>query len=223
MQNMKQTHSLAIPRIDALDTMDDIDTMRSLLDDKGARAEIANVNWPSEFPYRPLASVSVAYSSHYIWLDFLVRCNYLKAENWEDQSPVSQDSCVEFFVDPLSDGEYWNFEFNCIGAINASRRRERPAPTRLTSEQLATIVRHPSCGSRPFREVEGLFTWSLLVGIPLDLLGFDPDNPPAGATGNFYKCASKTSDPHYLSWAPIATPKPDFHRPEFFGRLSFIR
>ncbi|MBO7233161.1 MAG: hypothetical protein J6V16_08435, partial [Bacteroidales bacterium] len=25
--------------------------------------------------------------------------------------------------------------------------------------------------------------------------------------------------PHYLSWQPINTEKPDFHRPEFFGTL----
>lgn len=217
-------YTITLPRIDipeALTTAGDVDAIRSLLDDKGVRGEIASVNWPEEFPYRPLTSFSAAYSQRFLWVDFLVRCNYLKAENSADQSPVSQDSCVEFFIDPLGDGEYWNFEFNCIGAINASRRRERPAPTRLTAGQLATVLRFPSCGTRPFREIEGLFTWSLLVAIPLELLGIDPDNPPAGSRANFYKCASRTSDPHYLSWAPIETPKPDFHRPEFFGKLNF--
>ena len=29
----------------------------------------------------------------------------------------------------------------------------------------------------------------------------------------------KTAHPHYLSWSPIGTEKPDFHRPEFFGEL----
>ena len=28
--------------------------------------------------------------------------------------------------------------------------------------------------------------------------------------------------PHYLSWMPIDTPKPDFHRPEFFGKINFV-
>lgn len=220
---MTDKQHIVIPRIDRLDSLSDIDARLTLLDDKGARGEIACVNWPEQFPYRPLASFSCAYSSRYLWIDFLVRCNYLKAEHYTNQSAVSSDSCVEFFIDPHGDGEYWNFEFTCIGTINASRRRERKNPFRLDDATLATVVRYPSCGTRPFLEIQGLFTWSLMVGIPLVLLGIDPDNPPKDTKVNFYKCASATSAPHYLSWAPIATEKPDFHRPEFFGNLTFLK
>ena len=38
---------------------------------------------------------------------------------------------------------------------------------------------------------------------------------------NFYKCGDKLSVPHYLSWNPVTTEKPDFHRPEYFGLLEF--
>ncbi|MDE6137165.1 MAG: hypothetical protein K2F97_06800, partial [Muribaculaceae bacterium] len=55
--------------------------------------------------------------------------------------------------------------------------------------------------------------------IPLDLIGVHYEGKPVEMRGNFYKCASATSQPHYLSWNPIDTPEPDFHRPEFFGKL----
>lgn len=213
--------SITLPYLSKLDSLESADAIRSALDDKGVRSEIASVNWPERFPYRPMTTFAAAYSDKAIYVDFLVRCNYLRAENYENLSPVSQDSCVELFIDPKCDGEYWNFEFNCIGTINASRRRERPAPTRLSHEQLASVVRHPSCGTRPFREIEGLFTWSLLVEIPFELIGLDPDHLPEMIKGNFYKCASATSDPHYLSWSPIVSENPDFHRPEFFGDIHF--
>ena len=29
------------------------------------------------------------------------------------------------------------------------------------------------------------------------------------------------SHPHFLSWRPIQTEKPDFHRPEFFEQVTF--
>jgi len=67
--------------------------------------------------------------------------------------------------------------------------------------------------------VEGLFTWNLLVVIPLKLLGIDTVEPGTIFRGNFYKCASAASQPHFLSWNPIDTPAPDFNRPEFFGNL----
>ena len=39
---------------------------------------------------------------------------------------------------------------------------------------------------------------------------------------NFYKCGDKCQQPHYLSMAPINTPSPNFHCPEFFQEVKFI-
>ena len=211
--------TLLIPRIETLDNLCDSDAIINILDERGARKSVDCLNWAATYPYRPLTTFAVAHSGTRLYVDFLVRANYLRAENSADQSPVSEDSCVEVFLQPEEGGEYWNFEFNCIGAINASHRLVRPEPTRLTTQELAQVVRHASCGNRPFKEVEGLFTWNLLVIIPFSLIGMEPPAPGTTMRGNFYKCASATSQPHFLSWNPIETPKPDFHRPEFFGQL----
>ena len=45
------------------------------------------------------------------------------------------------------------------------------------------------------------------------------ENLPKAVRGNFYKCGDKTAHPHFVSWNPVGTPSPDFHRPEFFGEL----
>ena len=55
--------------------------------------------------------------------------------------------------------------------------------------------------------------------IPLEILGIEYNGKPVSMRGKFNKCAEATSQPHYLSWAPIKTPAPDFHRPEFFGDI----
>lgn len=36
---------------------------------------------------------------------------------------------------------------------------------------------------------------------------------------NFYKCGDKTGHQHYACWNPLLIEQPDFHRPDFFGRL----
>lgn len=210
---------LLLPCIPSLDSLSSAADIISTLETQGVRQPIACCNWAEAFPYRPLSTFTAAYTPEALYVDFFVRCNYLRAENYQDQSTVSADSCVEVFLQPRPDGEYWNFEFNCIGAINASHRRVRPEPTRLSSEELAQVLRHPSCGTRPFKEVEGLFTWNLLVRIPFSLMGIPRGEAGMVIHGNFYKCASAASQPHYLSWSPIHTPKPDFHRPEFFGKI----
>jgi len=38
---------------------------------------------------------------------------------------------------------------------------------------------------------------------------------------NFYKCGDELQTPHFLSWNPVRTERPDFHRPDFFGVLEF--
>ena len=212
--------TLSIPYIKELDTMT-ADEVIKALDDRGARRTIDTVNWPDQFPYSPLTTFSVAHSDTAIYIDFFVRCNYLRAVNYANNSPVHQDSCVEFFVQPdLNDPHYYNFEFNCIGTIDAARRLDRHNVERLTDAQLDSVKRTPSCGNRPFEEVEGMFNWNLLVSIPLDLIGLKYEGKPLKVRGNFYKCADMTSVPHFLTWSPVTTPQPDFHRPEFFGDLT---
>ena len=179
-------------------------------------------NWASQFPYHPVTVFTIAHTRKYIYVDYFVRGNYLRAVNYINNSPVADDSCVEFFLQVPGSEEYWNFEFNCIGAINASHRVERRNPTRLTSAELAMVRRYASCGDRPFCELEGLFVWSLLVVIPLELIGVEYKGEPVSMTGNFYKCASATSQPHYLSWNAVSAPRPDFHRPECFGDIILV-
>ena len=61
--------------------------------------------------------------------------------------------------------------------------------------------------------------WSLTVYIPFRLLGLDCESLPSVLKANFYKCCSACSEKHYLSWSPVRSAKPDFHRPEDFGFL----
>lgn len=215
---MDKQKVLHVPFITGIDDKN-LEEIVNILEEKGARETIKSVNWSDAFPYQPLTVFAIAHSEKYIYIDFFVRCNYLRAVNYENNSPVSEDSCVEFFVAPKCDNHYWNFEFNCIGTINASHRTERKNPTRLSGEELAQVKRYASCGSRPFNEVEGLFTWNLTVAIPLELIGVKYEGFPIQIKGNFYKCASATSLPHYISWNPINTEKPNFHCQEFFGDI----
>lgn len=219
METPATPKSIVIPCIEDLDTLSAEEIIKAL-DDRGARRTIETVNWPDQYPYRPLTAFSAAHSKTAIYIDFFVRCNYLRAVNYANNSPVHQDSCVEFFVQPdPADPHYFNFEFNCIGTIDAARRLDRHTFSHLDDDSLGCIKRVASCGSKPFEEVQGMFTWNLLVVIPLDLIGVDCSNGPVRMRGNFYKCADMTSVPHFLSWNPVGTPTPDFHRPEYFGDI----
>lgn len=213
----KQLNIYQIPGLDDMN-MEDVS---DFLEQEAEKHFIDCRNWSSEYPYHPLTIFTIARSALYLYVDYFVRCNFLRAVNYTNNSPVADDSCVELFLRVPGSDEYWNFEFNCIGTVNASHRVVRPAPTRLTDGQIASIKVYASCGTRPFEEVEGLFAWNLTVAIPFSLIGLDGHKLPEYVLGNFCKCAQKTGMPHFLSWSPIATEHPDFHRPEFFGKLYF--
>lgn len=217
---MNRQLSLTLPSNPCLDTLD-ISKIAGELEVCGTRLSIDSLNWPAEFPYRPLTVVTAAHSGTAIYLDFLVRCNYLRAENYTDNSPVSEDSCVEFFVapDPKMPGNYFSIGINCIGSVRATFHSSEGSSRLCTPDELAGIRRYASVGTRPFREVEGSFIWSVTVAIPLRLLGLEHSVTPLEIRGNFNKCAALTSQPHYLSWAPIRSEHPDFHRPEAFAPI----
>lgn len=220
---MKRQPKLTIPYIEGLNGNPAPDVIVNLLDANCKRQVIDCVNWKKDFPYQPLTTFTAGHSKDYLYIDFFTRCNFLRAENYLDNSPVSQDSCVEFFIEPYPESpEYWNFEFNCIGTVNASHRIERSQPTRLTASEISMIKRYPSCGTRPFKELQGLFSWNLIVGVPLEMMGLRYEGKPIETLANFYKCASKATMPHYLSWSPIETENPDFHRPEFFAPVTLL-
>lgn len=215
---MKKTLTANIPYAPQLEGPG-LPEVANLLEEVGTRLSVESLNWPGEFPYRPLTVVSAAHSGQHIFIDFLVRCNYLRAVNYTPNSPVSEDSCVEFFVSPSPGGDaYWSFCFNCIGTIRG-KYRDGDGCRFLTPGELSQIKCHASVGTRPFQEVEGSFIWSVTVAIPLALLGVEYNGTPVELKANFNKCASATSQPHYLSWAPIDSPSPDFHRPDCFAPL----
>lgn len=212
--------TLHIPYDPTLDSLG-MEEVATALEEVGTRFSVESLNWPQTFPYRPLTVVMTAHSNRFLYIDFLVRCNYLRAVNFTDNTPVSEDSCVAFFVAPdPNKSDYWAFELNCVGTLNAAFCTSAGHCTPLDPDTLKLIRRYTSVGPRPFQEVEGSFIWSVAMAIPLSLLGGEYLGTPIVMRGNFLKCASATSQPHYLSWNPILTPAPDFHTPSFFGYIS---
>ena len=180
------------------------------------------LNWPSSFGYKPDTEFAIARSDDSLFIHFRVEEDNIKALYVNDQDPVWQDSCVEFFCRLPEQSFYYNFEINCIGTCLATARDGRDENVRpFTSDQLKQIERHASLGNKPLGEKNEKTAWSVCVKIPFALLGLNGDNLPEKLHANFYKCGDETAIPHYVSWNPIDTATPNFHCPEFFGEIRF--
>ncbi len=180
---------------------------------------IDKLNW-SDFSYAPKASVTSGYAGRNLYLLFYVREDSVRAKYSELNSPVCRDSCVEFFFS-LDEENYYNFEFNSIGTLLAGYGSLRENRTLLPSERVAGISSVSSMGREPFAERVGKICWQMTVAIPLEAMGISGDVAGQKHRCNFYKCGDELSVPHYLSWNPVVSEKPDFHRPECFGTIVF--
>ncbi len=179
-----------------------------------------NDSWPLCLAPIPVVNARVYLAQGVLCGAWKVRESALtfRSEVGLDGGPCWHDSCVEIFVRSLDgSGNYCNFEFTPQGFCLAARGPDRNHRLELSAGEYARIVRNPQGPVVRNANVE----WSLQIEIPLDLLGLDAFSTidPGALVGNIYKCGDKTQAPHWLSAFPIDTPKPDFHRPEFFQAL----
>ena len=184
---------------------------------------VANNNWFKDFPYSPEMTVTLRHDDDTLYITYNVKENHIAAKADKDNGEVWKDSCGEFFI-AFDDKGYYNIESNCAGKILMSHRTGRKENVEYApSEVLATIKRDPSLGSAAFECRKAEAPWSLTLAIPVS--AFFKHNLKSfngiEARCNIYKCGDELPDPHFLSLFPIDTPKPDFHRPEFFGDVRF--
>lgn len=201
----------------------DLSEVSEELDRPEARIPACEVNWEN-FPYKPDLAFSMGYTENELLLKYYVTEEYFMAEKTDTNQAVYEDSCVEFFVSPGNDGIYYNLEFNGIGTCLMAAGTDRNNRTRLTPELIAKIRRLTSAGKNPVAEKPGKFSWTITIAIPFEVFLYHDIENLTGKTfrGNFYKCGDKLRVPHYITWNPVGTEKPDFHQPAFFGELVFV-
>ena len=207
-------NSLCIPLLKSLGHTD-LDTALEL---EGARFAVDRVNWPDAFPYAPFCCGRIARTRESLVVDFRVSGLDLRVQNLEDGGHVWEDSCCEIFIQAPDGSEYFNFEVNAAGKMVACHGAGRANRTPIPAEDSERIVRMAQFDG-PQEYSGGIWSWRITLLIPFNVMGLDPDALPERLRGNIYKCGDKTAHPHFLTWNPISTQSPDFHRPEFFGEF----
>jgi len=185
---------------------------------------------PKSSAHRPRTRVKLTWTPEGICGLFEVIDNYVRCTRTSFQDDVYKDSCVEFFVQPKARFGYFNFEFNCGGALLASYITD-PTRTeggfvsfaRLSPPQGELVEVFPSLPEIVDPEIKDETLWHLGFFIPFALL--ESFVGPLGQTnrqswrGNVYKCADESSHPHWGSWAPVDAL--NFHLPRCFGLFEF--
>lgn len=215
--------TIKVKRLAAISPSPHMAEISARLDEAGRGYRIGTLNW-SQFSYKPDVRFKIAYNDSDIFLKFYVTEKAVKAEKKEHNEMVCEDSCVEFFVSPADDGIYYNFEFNPIGIILLGAGHGRADSQRADLKYVDSVKSLTTLGREPFTEIKGKIGWTITVAIPLTSFFHHSIGKLKGKkfSANFYKCGDKLTVPHYVTWNPVRTDKPDFHRPEHFGVLEFV-
>ncbi len=169
------------------------------LPDAGIRAN-AQVTWNNEALYVRLRAIEKA----------------VRAEHTGRYGMPCEDSCLEFFFRPLpEDSRYINLEFNPNASFYAGVGR-------CGRDLIRTLPDPAVFRASTLRTEDG---WEISYQIPFSFIRmfFPSFSPRTGDImyGNFFKCGDLTEQAHYLSWNPVTSEQPDFHRPQDFGLLRF--
>lgn len=217
MQNTFNIRKIAAGNVAAADVC-------RVLDEAGVEfVGVDNHCWAGDFPYRPRMEVRMAHNGGQLLINYRVTEECVRAVAPHDNGSVWEDSCCELFLSPVADGTYYNMECNAAGTLLIGFGPEREGRERAPQQVLDTVDRWSSLGRAPFADRNGECTWQLCLAVPTKaywhhgLASFDGLH----VKGNVYKCGDKLPHPHFLSLFPIDLPKPDFHRPDFFGEVVF--
>lgn len=216
-------NKLIVSRIKSLQNIK-TDQIPSLFQEAGIKyIRIENVNWPAAYPYCPQMELGIAHTGNAILLHYRVKEQSVRAVAQQDQDHIWEDSCAEFFCSPMADGLYYNFECNCTGKLLMAVGAGRTDREQAAASVMQQIDRWASLGNTPFDTRKEETVWEIALRIPVTAFFRHNIKNLSGLrmTGNFYKCGDKLPVPHFISWNPITTDKPDFHRPEYFGMLEF--
>ncbi len=193
--------------------------------------DITHFYLPERAQHHPKAQARALYDDAGIYIHFRVEDQFVRAIETKYHGKVWEDACAEFFVQPLPERGYFNFEINCGGTMllsyqenpnwkGPSLRKAGEVPWKLAKK---VEIFHSMPKTVEPEQIEPV-TWHLEYFIPFEVLDayLGELGTPGGQTwrANFYKCAENNSQPHWASWSPIAG-KLDFHQPQYFAPIHF--
>ncbi len=188
----------------------------------GLRVAIDTYPWGGDYRPESYALLSPDYTTGGLWvaLETTEPITHIRTTAFAMDGPVWEDSCLEFFFNPLPEKglNYLNFESNSAGTmlcgVHTDKINGQPGGNSAKTFRMRAVREYGK---------ESNVWWQVRFFIPFDYIQkYFPDfSPRPGMTiaGNFYKCGDKCPKPHFAAWNFVEAPSPNFHVPASFGEI----
>lgn len=177
--------------------------------------DIDNAQWVEDIGIR--AHAQIMWDSSGLYLHLFTTEKDIRAEYHGPLSMISEDSCLEFFFQPIEyDARYFNFEVNPNGEFYIGFQIDRINAVRIKTGGLDDSRLNVKTNITE----DG---WEAYYKIPVEIiqLFFPGYNLVHGVRlrANCFKCGDKTKIPHYYSWNYVDNDYPDFQKHDYFGLM----
>ena len=180
--------------------------------------------WWKEGKKEPTVA-KLLWDDEHLYVAFICQDAHITARHTARDGKIPEDDCVEIMLTPDADRPhvYFNVEFNVIGGILDNFRPDgpdKPRAPKWDAEGLKLAGTHDGTLNDD-RDTDR--SWQVEVAIPWrNFAAHMKSLPPrAGAVmrANLNRHGGATN-PQYSQWSHGGTPKPAFHTPDRFGRLT---
>ena len=201
----------------------------------GKRDETVWKNAPSvgpfQFPWweqgkKEQTEAKLLWNDQFLYALFFCEDAHVSGEHTERDSTVYQDDCVEIFTapDPQQPNNYFNIEMNVRGAFLDQHHPNGPGTKAEPNWNATGIVIATSVDGTLNDDSDMDRGWVLEVAIPFENFRLVAQHTPP-KTGdiwhlNLNRLGGKTN-PQHSQWSPGKSERPQFHAPQYFGRVIF--
>ena len=179
---------------------------------------LTNYHWESDPPYRPATYFKMGVVGECLVATLKCYEENPRAVFTQRDDPVYNDSCLEFFVAPISGrDEYINVEMNSRATFLCEfgkGKYDRVFLKSFTDAEPAVEAFNGTDAQGAFWGVTATLTKEFLSAV-YNISKSDIDFETVKA--NFYKCGDACDVQHYLAFSPVTTLPPGFHNPECFA------
>jgi hypothetical protein len=161
-----------------------------------------------------------------LFVSFRCEDAHIWGDHSERDSPVYRDDCVEVFTSPNPEQplNYFNIEMNVRGAFLDQHRTSGPGQPNMPDWNATGIRIAATVDGTLNDDTDTDRSWTLEAAIPLinfqQVAVHTPPHPGDVWGLNLNRLGGKTN-PQYSQWSPGKSPRPQFHAPQFFGRVTF--
>ena len=185
--------------------------------DEVQEIKIDNFKWVNTNK-APKTTAKLFYDDNGLYIKFFVLESKITAMHKNLNDPVCEDSCVEFFVRPSCDKRYINFEVSAMGTMLIGLGEGREERLALIPD---TAIFKMETTVKDADSYKGDM-WCVEYTVPFAFLNeiYGEFDIKEGFYGNFFKCGDLTDVEHYGMWSPTECQFPNFHMPEYFGKIN---